>query len=101
MTMHACQVDCRCLKTARTVARPTSQLGASLSLALRPLLPRKTFSILSLIRLKKCKIVMMMTRMILQGVQFQDIVSINFSLSIDPKDKVTQSDIKTLGSIVV
>ena len=36
-----------------------------------------------------------MTRMILQGVQFQDIVSINFSLSIDPKDKVTQSDIKT------
>ena len=35
-----------------------------------------------------CKIVMVMMRMILQGVNFQDIVSINFSLSIDPKDKV-------------
>ena len=29
-----------------------------------------------------------MTMMTFQGVNFQDIVSINFSLSIDPKDKV-------------
>ena len=48
-------------------------------------------------QVEQCKIVIMMTRTIVQGVNFQDIVSINFSLSIDPKDKVGYLFVNGIG----
>ena len=76
----------RCLTTAQTRAQPTSPYPANRSPVLRPMLLRMVSSTLSFNRLGEKDDCYGVT--ILQGVDFQNIVSVNFSLSIDPKDKV-------------
>ena len=76
----------RCLTTAQTRAQPTSPHPANWCPVLRPMLLRRASSTLSFNRLGEKDDCYGVT--ILQGVDFQNIVSVNFSLSIDPKDKV-------------
>ena len=76
----------RCLTTAQTHAQPTSPYPANRSPVLRPMLRHMVSSTLSFNRLGEKDDCYGVT--ILQGVDFQNIVSVNFSLSIDPKDKV-------------
>ena len=76
----------RCLTTAQTRAQPTFPYPANRSPVLRPMLLHMASSTLSFNRLGEKDDCYGVT--ILQGVDFQNIVSVNFSLSIDPKDKV-------------
>ena len=76
----------RCLTTARTRAQPTTPYPANRCPVLRPMLLRRASSTLSFNRLGEKDDWYGVTT--LQGMDFQNIVSVNFSLSIDPKDKV-------------
>ena len=86
----------RCLTTVQTRAQPTSPHPANWCPVLRPMLLRRASSTLSFNRLGEKDDCYGVT--ILQGVDFQNIVSVNFSLSIDPKDKVFNLKIACLRS---
>ena len=86
----------RCLTTAQTRALPTSPHPANWCPVLRPMLLRMVSSTLSFNRLGDKDDCFGVTT--LQGVDFQNIVSVNFSLSIDPKDKVFNLKIGCLRS---